>query len=186
MINNLSSINLISIIGPIFADLPIFFLPVYLISAWLYYTFFNTWNDNNREKLMFIFYSCVVAILISLIIQQFVSIDRPETAITESWKLLLKHIPDASFPSDHASVSVAFLVWLFFAGQKKIFWAFFPWVILMNIARIVVWVHWPFDIIVWSCVWAFWAYVSFFWLTQIKFVKKLNSFIILLLSYIKL
>jgi undecaprenyl-diphosphatase len=60
---------------------------------------------------------------------------------------LLDHIPDASFPSDHASVSVAFLTALYLTGYKKVFWAFMPWVILMNLCRVIAGVHWPFDIL---------------------------------------
>jgi membrane-associated phospholipid phosphatase len=47
----------------------------------------------------------VLAVIINLIIQQFFFFERPETLITP----ILKHIPDASFPSDHTSVSFAFL-----------------------------------------------------------------------------
>ena len=129
----------------LFADLPIFFLPIFLVVLWCYYS----WKEKSIEEkktLMYIFYACVIAILISLLIQQFIHLERPETALINSGKLLLDHIPDASFPSDHASVSVAFLVALFLFGYKKVFWYFLPFAIIMNISRVVGGVHWPFDV----------------------------------------
>jgi len=38
-----------------------------------------------------------------------VNVDRPEEHLKAGGKLLLDHLPDASFPSDHATVSIAFL-----------------------------------------------------------------------------
>jgi membrane-associated phospholipid phosphatase len=42
-------------------------------------------------------------------IQQVIHVDRPENYLSQAGKLLMNHIPDASFPSDHASVSFAFV-----------------------------------------------------------------------------
>ncbi len=183
-LNNLASINIIASISIFFADFPIFFIPLFLLWMWVYYTFTNQSSQKNR--LLLIFYSCIAAIFIALIIQQFIHLDRPETAISWAGKLLLDHIPDASFPSDHASVSVAFLTALFLSGYKKVFWVYLPFVIIMLFSRIISWVHWPFDILVWIIVGISGAAISIKRLSQIKFVKKLNSFIILVLSYIKL
>lgn len=184
--NQFSSSPFLGKIIPIFADLPIFFLPVFLLASWIYVTYKENNNTEKKHRLLSIFYSAVLAIIISLIIQQFVDIDRPETAIAGAGKLLLEHIPDASFPSDHASVSVAFLMALFFTGYKKVFWAFLPWVIIMNLSRVIAGVHWPFDIIAGTIVWIIAAYIATKKLPEIKFVKSLNNFIIHIVSYIKL
>ncbi len=183
--NQFSRSDFISPIATLFADSPIFFLPLFLLYSWISYSYWNK-SKESKKSLLFIFYSCVIAIIFSLTIQQFVSIDRPETAITEAWKLLLKHIPDASFPSDHASVSIAFITWLFLTWYRKTFWSFLPFVIIMLISRIIAGVHWPLDIVAGIGVWIFSGYISIKFLSQIKFVKKLNSFIIQALSYIKL
>jgi undecaprenyl-diphosphatase len=98
----------------------------------------------------------------------------------------MNHIPDASFPSDHASVSFAFVTWLWIFGWKKTALWFFPFVLIMNLSRIIAWVHWPFDVIVWAIIWIFSAYMSFSFLTKMKLVKNINSFIMQLLSYIRL
>ena len=88
----------------IFADGPIFFLPIFLLWYRIFYTYKNK-NDNEKNILIKIFYSAILAVVINLIIQQFFHFDRPESIV----KPLIEHIPDASFPSDHAAVSFAFL-----------------------------------------------------------------------------
>ncbi len=145
-LNNLSAFSFIAKITPLLADYPILFLPLFLVSLWIYHSFYKK-NSEKKLGLMYIFYACVLALTFSLIIQQFIHLERPETAITSAGKLLMKHIPDASFPSDHASVSVAFLTALFLTGYRKVFFAFLPWVILMLVSRVIVGVHWPFDIV---------------------------------------
>lgn len=174
------------------SDLPIFFLPIFLIWAWIYYTYKKDEKNNiftskdKKENLLFIFYSTVFALIISLIIQQFVDIDRPETHINNAWKLLMDHIPDASFPSDHATVSFAFLVSLFFAWYKNIWLMFLPFVLIMNISRVIAWVHWPFDILAWALVWTIASYITFKYIFGIEIVKKINNYIIKYLKHIKM
>ncbi len=182
-LNSLWSNIYIENISRCFADTPIFFLPIFLLVSWIYYSIKKI---NKKEKLLFIFYSTVIAISISLIIQNIITIERPETVINWTGKLLLKHIPDASFPSDHASIGFAFLIWLYLADYKKIFWWFLPFAILMVISRIIVWVHWPLDILVWIIVWILWAIISFKLLPRYKFVNNLNNLIIKIMWYIKL
>lgn len=135
-INGFSQFPLIRTIAPILADLPIFFLPIFLTFYWLYYTI-KKMDRVHKENILFLFYAPVIAIIISLIIQSIVHFERPETATVNKNFLLLEHIPDASFPSDHTSVGVAFLLGLYFAGYKRTFWAFFPWVILMCVSRVI-------------------------------------------------
>jgi hypothetical protein len=79
-LNNFSSNSFIASISPLFADLPIFFLPLFLSGMWLYYTYKKS-DNSNKATLLNIFYAVVLAIVISLIIQQFVDLERPETAI---------------------------------------------------------------------------------------------------------
>lgn len=167
----------------IFVDWPIFFIPVFLFSTWLYY---SIKKNGNKKNLLFILYWILVWIIISLIIKKIIIVDRPETVINWTWKLLLKHIPDASFPSDHANVSFAFITGLFLANYKKVFWIFLPFVILMNLSRIIAWVHWPLDILVWIIIWITWAFISFKILSKYKFVNSINKYIIKTMLYIKL
>lgn len=184
-LNSLLDYNIIKIIALCFADAPIFFLPLFLIFFWFYHTY-KTKNNLEKEKLLFIFYSVVLWISISLIIQQFVNIDRPESALDWAWQLLLSHIPDASFPSDHATVAIAFLTSLFLAWYKKIWYIFAPFAIIMVISRVILWVHWPFDILAWSVVWIISSFITFKCLNKINFINKFNRFIIKIMNYIKM
>jgi len=183
-LNSLAHNEMVETIVCYFADAPIFFLPIFLVSSWIYYSIKK--KHEYKNNLLLIFYSVLLWITISLIIQQFIQISRPEAHIQATGKLLLDHIPDASFPSDHATVSFAFLVALFFANYKKIGLIFLPFVIIMNLSRVIAWVHWPFDIIAWALVWAFSSYMIFKYISKLEFVKKLNNIIIKLLNYIKL
>ncbi len=197
--NSFSNNSLIETFVVIFVDLPIFILPLFLLGYWFYYNgnlnwfirkYSFTWNHEQKmfkkEQLMIIFYGTVVALITSLIIQQFVNIDRPEQHLTAWWKLLLDHLPDASFPSDHATVSMAFWMGILLAWYKQ--WSLallFPF-IFMNLSRVIAWVHWPFDILVWTFVGCLMAYLTYKYIHQLKFVKTLNLWIMKMLNYIKL
>ena len=160
-----------------FADSPIFFLPIFFIFFWILFEFFDKKNSENKKinknNLLLIFYSIILWIIINLIIQHFLFFDRPETLITP----ILHHIPDASFPSDHATASFAFLFWLYFWWFKKIFYWFLWFVILMNTARIAWWLHWFFDIFAGSIVWFLSAFLVFK-NQKNKYLIKLNNFIL--------
>jgi undecaprenyl-diphosphatase len=172
---NLENYNLI------LSDSPIFFLPIFLLWSWLFYSY-KIKDNSKKSDLLNIFFSILIAIIISLIIQQLVHIDRPETIIEP----LLKHIPDASFPSDHATVSFAFLTWLFLASYKKTFYIFSIFVITMNLSRIAWGIHWFFDIIVWALIWILSSIYIFKYFKNTKIGENINKFIIKILNIIKL
>lgn len=187
-LNNLSQYSFIDKFVKIFVDGPILLIPIFLLWYWIYYSYTKNKIDvfEKKSDLILIFLWIVIWLSISLIIQQIVHIDRPEQHLQAWAKLLLDHLPDASFPSDHATVSIAFVFWLLFAWYKKYFWIFLVLMIFMNISRVIAWVHWPFDILWWSLVWFSWAFVSFKYLKKNKLVKSLIINIIKLLNYIKL
>ena len=185
-LNSLTNLEFIENMVYIFADAPIFFLPIFLVVTRIYISYYEKNNCQKKWNLLLIFNACFISIILAITIQSFVSIDRPETVIENSWKLLLKHLPDASFPSDHATVSFAFLAWLFLSWYKKIGLLFLPFVILMNLSRVIAWIHWPFDIIAWLIIWVASAKVSFTYLKENKFVKKVNLWIIKMISLFKL
>ena len=176
----------VQIFVKIFVDLPIFILPIFLLWFWLYYNYKFEHNIVQKEKLIFIVYWIILWLSISLIIQQIIQVDRPEQHLKAWATLLLDHLPDASFPSDHATVWMAFLFGVLFAGYKKYFFLFLAPISFMVISRIIAWVHWPFDILVWIFIWLFSSYTIFKYFPKIKLVKSFNIWIIKILKYIKL
>jgi len=164
----------------VFSDAPIFFLPLFLFWAWLYWTFKEK-NDTKKEGLLFILYSIIASVIINTFVKLFVFENRPDTLINP----ILQHIPDNSFPSDHASVSFAFLFALYASGYKKTFWVFSPFVILMNFSRIAGWLHWFWDVIVWLFLWLI-AVIIIYKNSKNKYVLKLNSFILKIMSFVRL
>lgn len=182
-LNSFTNSEIIKDLIYIFADLPIFFLPIFLIVAWIYYSY--NLADNSKKNLLIIFYATILSVSISMLIQQFIYMDRPEVHLANIWNLILEHIPDASFPSDHASVSVAFLVSILLFGYKKIFWIYLPFVVIMLLSRVSAWVHWPFDILAWIIVWII-SSMILFKLRYNKLLEEINNFLIKLASYIKL
>lgn len=182
--NSFSKNPIIENIVWIFADAPIFFIPIFLIVVWITLSYKK--QQKKKEDLLFILYSCILGIVIALLIQQFVHFDRPENYIIHTWKLLLKHIPDASFPSDHTIVGFAFLTSLYLANYKKVFYIFLPFVFIMVISRIIAWVHWPFDIIAWILIWIFSSFITFKFIKKLEIIKKLNTMIMKIASFVKL
>lgn len=163
----------------IFADSPIFFLPIFLIWFWLYYVY--KWKVEDKVRLLYVFYAVVIWVVLNTLFKLFIFEHRPEWII----KPILSHVPDNSFPSDHATVSVSFLTALYLFGYKKTFWFFLPFVILMNFARIAGWIHWFFDIIVWMILWILSAFVIY-WIKDKDYTQKLNKFLLKIASFIKL
>ncbi|MDD2907671.1 MAG: phosphatase PAP2 family protein [Candidatus Gracilibacteria bacterium] len=184
-LNSLTSNKIIASISSIFADSPIFILPLFLIISWIFFTY--KVKDNEKKKnLLFIFYSTVIAIIINLIIQNLFHFDRPETVLEGAGNLILKHLPDASFPSDHAAVSFSFLSALFLANYKKTAYILIIPFLIMNISRVILGVHWPFDVLVGSIIGIISAFISFKLLKKCNIIIKLNDCILKIMNYIKL
>lgn len=182
-LNSLTQYNIVKNIALIFADAPIFFIPIFLLWFWIFHN--KNWETGKKENLLFVFYSVALAISINIIIQQFVNIERPETHLKNAWELLLSHIPDASFPSDHAAVATSFLSAIFLFGYKKSAFIILPFFIIMLVSRIVAWVHWPLDIVVWAIVWIISSFIIFK-NTNFYIFRNLNKLIIKIVSFIKL
>lgn len=182
--NSLADTQQLQMIFWIIADGPIFFLPIFLVIMWVYYVIKN--NNEQKKSLLLLFYSTVLALLINIIIQNLVHFDRPESVLQGVWHLIMNHIPDASFPSDHTAVSIAFATALFYTGYKKIAYIFFPIAILMNISRIISWVHWPLDIIVWTIVWLISGYIICKKLYNNKYLNNLSEILIKVSKFFRL
>ena len=159
-----------------FSDSPIFFLPIFFWATWLFFRFKKTWDQEKKWKknILLIIYSIISAMILNWFLKIFIVEHRPEKLITP----ILQHIPDNSFPSDHATISFSFLFALYFAWYKKTFWIFLPFVIFMNFSRIAWWMHWFFDIFVWMILWLFSAIFIFKSLKNKIFLQKTSEFIL--------
>lgn len=158
-LNSLTEIESIKKFALFMADSPIFFLPIFLVWFWIYYTI--KWQENKKDSLLFIFYCCVLGVIINYIIKMFVTTERPETALEATGRLILEHVPDQSFPSDHSTVAFSFVVWAYLFGYHKIALAFTPFVLSMVLSRVIAWVHWPADILAWAVVWTISAFAIY-------------------------
>ena len=164
-----------------FADAIVFLFPIFLLVAYI------VWIIKKNQKIKIyslrIFSAAAIAALINIIIQFFLHKPRPETVLEWTQRLILKHLPTMSFPSDHAAVSMAFavaiLVWV--AMYKKLQWRkifyiigiFFliAWVV-MSVCRVAVGIHWPTDILAW------WWVGIIAWFTAYSFSEKILDFIV--------
>lgn len=182
-LNQLGDIGIIRSIVSVFADAPIFIVPLFLMSFWLYYT--QKKDTSGKERLLYIFYATILAVVFNIIIQKFIHIDRPAEFAKSAGHFLLNHIPDASFPSDHASVWVAFITALFLFGYETIGYVTIPFFTVMLVSRVIWGVHWPLDILGGTAV----GIVSGFVIASIqenRYIKKLNGFVMSTAQYLKL
>ena len=180
-LNGLVGNPIIRDIAIIFSDAPIFFLPLFLVVGWLYYRK----NTAEKTQLLGIFYATLVSIVMNMIIQHLVYVERPITFLGAKAHFVLSHIPDASFPSDHAAVGFAFLTSLSLFGFRKVFWWFLPFCVIMVISRIVAGVHWPLDVLAGITVGIVSAYIVYSLRNRSVF-KRFNTGLLNLLARVHL
>ncbi len=98
------------------------------------------------KSILRIFATAFLAWLVSKIIKHFYYSPRP-FILLEDVKTLFTHGLNDSFPSGHTTFTSALAVaTCFYASHKIGFW-FFLGAILIGLSRIVVGIHWPFDIL---------------------------------------
>lgn len=142
------------------ADYPIFFIPLFLLILYFGYGVAKK-NKDAKYGALLIVGAAITATILNIVIQYFMDKARPETALMSAGRLVMKHLPTQSFPSDHAAVSMAIALatlWRSYRiSQKKtviIRWRILLiWSLLMSVARVAVGVHWPTDIIAGWIVW---------------------------------
>lgn len=137
---------------PILADVFVFTYPVLLL-VW-YVTGIIKKDQTLKSQAITIFSWAAYVTIINLTLQSFLHKDRPIFAWDNAIHMILQDLPTASFPSDHAAVSM--IVWLMvvliaFKQKNKLLrllaLALIISSIIMSISRVAVWVHWPTDII---------------------------------------
>ena len=180
-LNNLTKNDFFWDIIFLFADFPIFIIPIFLLIFWL----LNLKDIKIKQNLLNIFYSSCLTTFFAIIIQHIYFVERPMSALKNAWNLILSQLPNASFPSDHAWVSASFLAALYLFWYKNYFFAFLPFFIIMNLSRIAWWVHWFSDIIWWIVLWIL-SSIIIYKFRNSKIITKTNIFLLKIASYLKL
>ena len=87
----------------------------------------------------------ILALLIVKIINELY--DRTRPFVHHAHHLLIAHGKDASFPSDHTSGAFAIAFTLLLFGRRSLGWAAFIFGVLIGVARVMVGVHYPTDVL---------------------------------------
>lgn len=158
---------------PVLADVFVFTYPVYLLWLYIYGMVQTTKHSNEETKqrglyhkiaALYIFVGVAASVLVNVGIQFFVDKARPNfvLGLTDLKKetILNTFLPSASFPSDHAAVTMSIAMISLFRGIKNKDRKFlrFGGILIMfslitSFARITSGVHRPTDIIGGSVVW---------------------------------
>ena len=181
LLNSRASSNEILFHGiSILADVFVFVYPILLL-----FLFFRGYSSKNKSMQFYsisILLSTAIAVWINILIQFFIWKERPETL---QWlKLILKHVPSISFPSDHAAVSMAFAIG-FIMSMKLLLpksyrnrsYFLITASLIMGICRVAVAVHRPTDILIWWIIGIIWGYTGYT-LSNTKTVQKLIYWLI--------
>jgi membrane-associated phospholipid phosphatase len=125
-------------------------LPQYLASS--------QWQ-NLKESALWIFVAAMASTIFNMIVQVFLVKDRPDVAMDLLYQkredlILYDYLPEASFPSDHATMSMAIAVATLLYGlrYKKKWYVYFSAFLfaisgIMGYARISIGIHWPTDVL---------------------------------------
>jgi membrane-associated phospholipid phosphatase len=173
--------NFLLISIPITADVFVFFYPVLLVILYLVGLFKN--KDYYKESALWIFWSWVLSMLFNIVVQFFCDKVRPNILLWLEYEkietILHKFLPQSSFPSDHAAMSMGIAVWIILwwtrNKDKKFIYIWIVFVLfslIMWVSRVMVGVHRPTDIIAWSIIWIL-IPVILFQKNIYKFFKKI-------------
>lgn len=147
---------------PIAADVFVFVYPVYLFVVYVYGMRLSHKGTQWRilkESALWVFIAAMASAIFNMIVQVFLIKDRPDVVLNLLYQkredlVLYNYLPEASFPSDHATMSMAIAVATLLYGlryKKKgyVYFSIFLFVIsgIMWYARISIGIHWPTDVI---------------------------------------
>jgi len=134
-----------------------------------------------KESALWIFLAGILSTGFNILVQFFLVKDRPDVVMDLLYQkredlILYDYLPSASFPSDHATMSmaiaVATLLWgLRYKKKGYVYFSVFLFAIslIMGWARISIGIHWPTDVIG--------GYVVGIFIPLILFVPRVYSFV---------
>lgn len=139
-------------IVPITADVFVFAYPVILVIRYIVGIIKH--KTQYKSDSLLVLLSVVYVIIINLWLQQILDKARPIFAWDNSIHLILQELPSASFPSDHAAVSMVIALMIYRVGRhrnlkhlKSLWIVLVVIAVIMSVSRIAVWVHRPTDIL---------------------------------------
>lgn len=120
------------------------YLPFVFIAILLYLWFIN--KQDSRNKALYAVYSSIIGLAMNLAITLVYFHPRP--FMNKVGTMLINHLPETSFPSDHTTfmLSIALLL-LFVKETRAIGIALTILGIVGGLARVVCGIHYPLDII---------------------------------------
>ena len=180
--------SLIDLLFKTIGEYIIYLVPFFLIGVWVWLTYGGGMSAKERTDRKIVLLQAVIAgifgwFVLNPIIGHFFPVPRPFSGMGGVKEVLL-HRPDKSFPSDHASFLFSIGFYFIYAGWKRIGGSVLILGIVVSFARVVLGVHYPFDILggmVIGIVGAWVIYVLRPWIES-YFSRPL----IKLMSYIKL
>ncbi len=148
---------------PVVADVFVFVYPVYLFVVYVYgmrlsHKGIIQWRIF-KESALWVFIAAMASAIFNMIVQVFLIKDRPDVVLNLLYQkredlILYDYLPEASFPSDHATMSMAIAMATLLYGiryKKKwyVYFSIFLFAIslIMGYARISIGIHWPTDVI---------------------------------------
>jgi len=152
---------------PILADIFVFTYPLYLLGLYIYGMTQTTKRSSEKTKqrglyhkiaALYIFIGVGISVLVNIGIQYFIDKARPNIVLgladLKQETVLHQFLPSASFPSDHAAVTMSIAMMSLFRGIKhkdKKFLRFggilLVFSLITSFARVTSGVHRPTDII---------------------------------------
>ena len=153
--------EILSSLIPITADIFVFLFPILLIV--IYFAWVIQKRNNIKESALWVFWSAILTSVVNVLIQLFFQKSRPTLELfwyEETETILHKFLPNSSFPSDHAAMSMWFALGLLIRWIRnkdktyiRLWIIFLIFAIITGFSRIMVWVHRPTDILWWFAVW---------------------------------
>ena len=153
--------DLVYNLAPIFADIFVITYPIFLVALYIF-AIVKKRNDL-KQWAFYVFFCTLFAVLVNIFLQSFLLKERPIAILSQvdvEDTIFHEILPESSFPSDHAVVSMSFaiavLIWWIYNKKKFFIWSG-VWFILISLVmtccRVLTFVHRPSDILAWLGLW---------------------------------